>query len=631
MPALTTRKPKIASAAQLLRVDDLSAGLELRLSPSLLKPSNARLLRNWSLQEPGALVTYPGWLAFSTTSLGSRRCQGGQRCYLASTTFSLAADNGNVYKPSDAGVWGSAVLASRSTSSQIYFPHDRSFAACFDGTNVPKKTTDGSTWSQMGIDAPSVAPTTSAVTGGSLVAGNTYEVSYSYQDDELGAQGNESATVQQAVSGGNLTVRVSVTASSDAQVDKVVVYVRDVTAGETVRRKYAQYSNTTTTHDITANTWSAGEAAPSDHTVPLATLGWAVVWKNRWWAPDTSVTNRLYFTQIFEPQSWPSLFYIDIPFERGDGIAAVAAQGDTLVVWGKSSQAFVIIGQTSLDFEVRPALGAQAGALGPRAVQVIENGIVHVAAEGVYIFDGSSDRLLSYNIDPGWRDLVTRTASTDLARVPVVYHGLRKELRIAVPRLYPWGSAGEWVLDLNRTRTQETPAWTSTDRTIGGYIHWDGNEATTGNRGRLFSWSNTIARLYEEASGTTANGSDLVCDYEGATHATGGYVARFTAGITEFMPAAGTLNMTAIVDGSSKGSQNIAIDDGLLPYGTSSAPYGTSSRLYGGAGRAQRPFVLPMSAEGRTLAFRYRRTGQAEFKLYSYAVELTPEGALRGI
>jgi len=229
-----------------------------------------------------------------------------------------------------------------------------------------------------------------------------------------------------------------------------------------------EYANTTGNIDLTSNTWSTNAPAPTDHTVPIATLGWAIPWKNRWWAVDTAVPNRIYFTQIFEPQSWPALFYIDIPFERGDGIAAIIAQGDTLVVFGKASKPFVIIGQTSLDFEVRPALGAQAGAFGQRSCDTVENGIIHAAAEGVYIFDGSSDRLLSYNIDPGWQDLVQHSTASDLALIPVVYHGLRKELRIAVPRLYPWGSAGEWILDLNRTRTQEIPAWTQTDRTVGG-------------------------------------------------------------------------------------------------------------------------------------------------------------------
>src|SRR5205823_3896974 len=113
---------------------------------------------------------------------------------------------------------------------------------------------------------------------------------------------------------------------------------RDVTAGETVRRKVAEYANTTTTHDLTSNTWSSNAEAPTDHTVPIATLRTAVIWKNRWWAFDGATKNRLYFTQIFQPQSWPSLFYIDMPFERGDEISAVVPQGDALVVFGKTSK-----------------------------------------------------------------------------------------------------------------------------------------------------------------------------------------------------------------------------------------------------------------------------------------------------
>lgn len=628
--SLKTRRPTVSEVTQLLRVDDLSGGLELRQSPSLLKPTQSRLLRNWSLQEPGALVTYPGWLTLSTTSLGSRRCQGGQRVYLEDIApFTLASDNGSVYKPSDAGVWGAAVLAGRSALTQHYFPHDRSLVAVFDGVNVPKKSTDGTTWTQDGISAPTVAPTASAVAGGSLVNGNVIEVSYSYYDSELGAEGNESATVQVTPSGGNLTARVAVTASADAQVDGIFLYVRDVTAGETVRRRWSNTAsaNSTGNLDITVSTWTSNTEAPTDHTVPLATLGWALPWKNRWWAPDTAVKNRLYFTQIFEPQSWPALFYIDIPFEKGDEIAAIASQGDTLVVFGKASAPIVIIGQTSLDFEVRPALGAQAGAYGPRAVEVIENGIVHVTAEGAYIFDGASDRLLTYNIDPGWRDLVTHSSATDLAKIACCYHGLRKELRIAVPRLYPWGTAGEWILDLNRTRTQDVPAWTSTDRTVGGYIYWNGNEPTLGNRGRIFSWSDTIAKLYEEATGTTADGGDMIADYEGSTHATGGYVAQFIEGYVEFQPASGTFALTPYVDGVSKGSQNIAINQGLSQYGT--ALYGTGT--YGSAARQQQPFMHPMSAEGRTYALRARYTGKQQFKWFTYSVTMHPESELSGI
>lgn len=618
---LSTKPARVSTRGQILRVDDLSLGLEQRLSKTLLTPGQSSLLRNWSLREPGVLATRSGWLQFSGSTLGARRLQGGRRVYVDNAAFTVAADNGNIYRPTDAGAWGAAVLSGRDSAARTFFPHDREMVAVFNGVDAPVKSVDGLTWSAFGIAAPTVAPTASAVAGGSLVLGNTYEVSYSYQNASPFAEGNESARVSQATSAGNLTVRVQVTASADPQVTGINVYVRDVTSGESLRRLYASYANTTTTHDITSNAWASGAPAPSDHDVPLPTLRNAVVWKNRWWAV---VGNRVYFTQIFERQSWPATFYIEIPFERGDEIAAHIALGDTMVVFGRASKPFLIIGQTSLDFEVRPSVGALAGALGPDAVEVLETGIVHAAAEGVYVFDGGSDRLLSYNIDPGWRDLVAGSTREDLERVAVVYHGLEKELRVAVPRLYPWSTPGEWILDLNRTRLQETPAWTQSDRSIGGYIHWNGNETADGNRGRLLSWSLTDAVLNEENIGSTANGADLVADVQLGTHATGGYKAIFAEGYLEVQPTPGAFQVTAVVDERAVSAYAVNIAGSFSTYG--SATYGTA--VYGSVGRVQRPWPLPLGVEGRTFAVRARYTGQQAFKWYSYAVHVVPEPAL---
>lgn len=628
MPSVT-RSRQSASAVedpQLLTVQDLSAGLDLRDSPSLMKPNRARRLRNWSLQEPGALVVYPGWRTVSTSSLGSSRPQGGQRVYLSTSTFSLVGYSGSVYKPSDAGVWGSAQLTGLNASNEIHFPHDRDLVAVFDSANIPKKSTDGSIWTQLGITPPAAAPTAAAVAGGSLTSGSTYEFSYSYVDDALGAESNESATVQQAVAAANLTVRLTVVASADPQVDTIYIYARDVTAGETVRRKVGSRTNANGTFDVTSKTWASAVEAPTDHTVPPA-LSFGVVWKNRWWARDAVVKNRIRFTQVFENQSWPATFFIDVPFERGDEVAAFIPIGDTLVVFGLVSKPFLIIGQTSLDFEVRPSAAAEAGALGPRAVALIENGIIHAAAEGVYIFDGATDRLLSYDIDVGWRDLVGNTTQADLTRLALVYHRLRKEVRIAVPRLYPYGTAGEWILDLNRTRVQSTPAWTTTDRPIGGYVHWDGNESTTGNRGRIFSWSNAAGTLAEEATGTTADGANLVADYEGPAFITGLPMARFLELYGEYEPNQGSLALETLADGISVASNSVNVGSGLSVYGT--ATYGTAT--YAGAGRVPFVFPLPLAAEGRSFVQRATYTGQAAFRWFSYAVSVLVEPLPRGL
>jgi hypothetical protein len=632
MPKTAKRSSAAATGfpdPDLLTVQDLSAGIDLRTSPSMMKPNRARRLRNWSLQEPGCLVTVPGYTDFSTTSLGSGRCQGGQRVYLAGSTFTLAGFGGSVYKPSDAGVWGAAVLTGLHATNDLFFPHDRDLVAVFDGSNVPKKSTNGTTWTQLGIAPPSAAPTAALVAGGSLTNGSTYEFSYAGQDDELTYEGNESATVQIATTPGNLTVRLTLNRHTDAQVDTLVVYGRDVTAGEGQRRRIGTVANpagASTTYDVTANTWSTNDEALTDHTVPPA-LDFGVVWKNRWWARDSAVKNRLRFTQIFESQAWPSLYFIDIPFERGDTIAAVVPSGDTLVVFGYASKPFLVIGQTSLDFEVRPSAQAEAGALGPRAVALIENGIVHAAAEGVYIFDGAADRLLSHDIDVGWRDFVAGATAIALGRVPLVYHRARKELRVAVTRLYPYGTEGEWLLDLNRTRLQEVPAWTSTDRAAGGYVLWDGPEATSGNRGRLFSWSTTVGRLYEEAVGTSANGSDITTDYEGPAFITGFPVARFIELYGEYQPASGSFGLEVIVDGLSVSTPAVSIGSGVALYG--SATYGTST--YGSQNRKPFVMLLPLSAEGRSATVRASYIGQSLFRWFSYGLSTVTEALPRGI
>jgi len=209
----------------------------------------------------------------------------------------------------------------------------------------------------------------------------------------------------------------------------------------------------------------------------------------------------------------------------------------------------------------------------------------------------------------------------------VQYHRLRKEVRIAVPRLFPYGTAGEWIVDLNRTRLQEEPAWTSTDRTIGGYLYWDGDEATVGDRGRLFSWSDTIGKLHEETVGTTADGSDMVCEYEGPTFTTALNMARFLELYGEFQPSPGVFSVEVQIDGVGVTTQTVSIGTALALFDV--ALFDVD--VFAGAGR--KPFVLtlPLRAEGRSILVKGTYTGQGMFRWYTYAPALISEPGPRGL
>jgi hypothetical protein len=630
MPSQAQTKPAVVGKAyQLLSVVGPSAGMDLRTSPTLLKPEQARTLVNFSLSEPGALVVRKGFTRFSTTSLGSQRIQGAARIYLntavpsaASTMFTVVGFNSSLNLQSDSGGWTFGVLSGLSTA-ELCFPSDRDLVACLDGSTRLMKSTNGSSWTRFGLLAPSNGGVLSSLSTGGLSSGE-YEISYTFKSRGLAVESNGSSTPSTlTLTASSGAIKQIVTASTDAQVDAFVAYARKVSAGETILRKVSSQAATNSTFVITSTAWTTNDEIPTDHDPPPG-LSFGVVWKNRWWARSASVSNRIHFTQLFQPQSWPALFYLDIPFERGDAIQALVPLGDTLLIFG-TTKIFVIIGQTSLDFEVRPTLASQDGAFGFRACAAIENGVVHAAASGIYIFDGATDKLLSYALDPGWRDLVGNVAASALARVAVTYHKKEKELRVAVPRRYPSGTDGEWAMDLNRTRTSGEPAWTATDRAIGGYLPWDGPETQAGDQGRLFSWHTTTGQLFEEATGTTANSSNLTATYEGPGLTLGAYRARFIDVRGEYEPHTGALSMEPYVDGVSVGTQSIAMNPAGPILGT--AICGTAT--LGGSGRRQFYKLLPLSADGRTFVQTLTYTGQEAWRLYTYHVGLVPESRSR--
>src|SRR3990167_3052546 len=548
---LKTRPTTARPVYQAIPVQDLTGGLDLRRSPTLVAPERSVVCKNWSLAEPGALRMRPGWTSF-TNNLSTRAAQGTHRIYLGSTQGTVIASQGNLYLLPDNGTWPStSQYAGLSTSAEIHFIHDRNLAAAFDGSTWAVKSTDLVTWTRLGI-APSTVGATAASEANSSEALSTSEFAFvfTYKDRGLAYESDPTTAVSTITltSTGN-AIKLNIPNSTDGQVDAFVVYARNKTAGETVFRKAspaAQSGGVSSTIVIESSVWSANDEAPSTHGAPPL-LSFGGNWKKRWWARSSEFPTRLYFTDIFLPQAWPAAYYIDLPFSNGEEINAIQPQGDTLTIHG-DSQIFLVIGQTSLDFEVRPSLGAQSGALGPKAVTALEAGVVHASAEGVFLFDGASDRLLSHDLTPWWRDMVANSASTAVARVAVVYDWQQKELRVAVPRRYPSADRGEWILDLNRTREADAPTWCDTDRNILHYLFWDGDEPQSGNRGQLQSLPSTAVRVHNESTGTTADGADLSAEYNGPTFAAGLNRARYTDLHVEYEPHAGSFTAETMVD-----------------------------------------------------------------------------------
>jgi hypothetical protein len=200
---------------------------------------------------------------------------------------------------------------------------------------------------------------------------------------------------------------------------------------------------------------------------------------------------------------------------------------------------------------------------------------------------------------------------------------------VSVPRVYPTGTRGEFVLNLDRTRENDgTPAWTTTDRDIAIYIHWNGNEPTAGDRGRLFSMPSTSGVVFEEnIDGAGANSSNLVAEYEGSGLSLGLHRARMLDTHVEYEPNAGSFSIETVADGVSQGPLTLSIGTGLSVY--DEAEYDTDA--YAGTGRRKAYTTLPIGADGRTAVTKLTYTGTQPFKVFTYAYTIQPEGAPRQV
>jgi hypothetical protein len=298
----------------------------------------------------------------------------------------------------------------------------------------------------------------------------------------------------------------------------------------------------------------------------------------------------------------------------------VTPLGDTLLLKGQSG-IFLVIGQTALDFEVRPSQGADNGQFGPRASAKVEQADIHVGTDGIDSFDGGTDRSLEHDLGPAYPDLTKNTSALNLERIAAVYHHTQKELLVSVPRLYPSGAPGEWILNLDRTRESEgSPAWSHSGRDVAFYMHWNGNEPTAGNRGRLFSMPSTSGIVFEESTGYSANSSNMVAEYEGPSLSLGLHQARITGLYVEHEPNDGDFSAEVFTDNISQGVIGFEIGAGLPVLGVA-----VVGDQLGGAGRMKAYTPLPMSAQGHTVALKTVYRGQAQFRWFGYAFEIVPE------
>lgn len=641
---------------EVIRVNDLTGGMDTQQHPANLPSQKAVTLVDWDLSSPGRLATRRGFVNFlGVDGATPAPPQGGVRVYLRNQDpFTLLAALGDLYQPSDGGALGPAIDTDFDPDAMINFAFDPLLVAAFDGVNPPQKSQDGATWTRLGKSQPAV-PTTALIAGGSLIADATYEVAITWRESTTLHESAPSPVSTETPTGANLTIQVTRSPVPGSEgIDGWFVYARNVTAGESILRRV---SNTpipvgTVTFNVTSNTWFPNGVEAPFNNAPPGNFAFAVYWNGRWWAPDDERPNVLRPSVLFDGQSYPELFGVELPFEDGDIITALAPYGDTLLIFGTKSLG-LLIGTTPEEFEFRliPA-GAATGAVGPRAVTIAEGAAWHGSYSGIYLFDGATDRDISLEISPSWREMITTSAAEDVERIAMVYDRIRHELRVSTPRIpilpagVPNDGTGEWVLSTQRMRQQgNLPAWALTRRPTGGYVVWAGNETFPANRGRLLRFDHRAfaggGRVWDENVGTSymdvdASGDDVtgpvISGYAGPQFSTGFTFTRQLILWGEIFARSGVLDVQPFSGVRALGLQTLALGpENIAPYGDP-IPYGTPTRLYG-SGVGLQPFsiTLPLNADGTTYSVQFVTRSTHALDLFSYAWGMVSEPAPRWI
>jgi hypothetical protein len=120
-------------------------------------------------------------------------------------------------------------------------------------------------------------------------------------------------------------------------------------------------------------------------------------YKNRMYlAGDPANPNRLYMSDLGDPTSWPALNFIDYDDGVG-GLTGLAQLGDSINIF-KEIGVFILKGSGPSDYVTITTYSGERGTVSHWTIVRVPNGLIFLARDGVWLFNGHTYTLLSDKI-----------------------------------------------------------------------------------------------------------------------------------------------------------------------------------------------------------------------------------------
>jgi len=122
-----------------------------------------------------------------------------------------------------------------------------------------------------------------------------------------------------------------------------------------------------------------------------------IVHKNRLWGVVADDPTRLFFSDEADYTTYTSTNFVYVPAPKtADAITGIDVIQDNLIVWTRNNK-YVLYGSDLTNFVLRKASGFK-GAVNDDVVQTYQNYAFFLSDDGVYMFNGNTDKIISAKI-----------------------------------------------------------------------------------------------------------------------------------------------------------------------------------------------------------------------------------------
>lgn len=433
------------SKRQFFRINDLSGGLNPDQNPVLIADNEASDVLNVRFDKAGSLVSRDGYARyvdeatlFDIVALGRWNpaddpsgahvlavvaggggSLAGDESILAGDESILAGDAGSSSFASlvrvTAGypeLWSGLTVTTAgeflAVDNGLIFTNGQDHPIIYDGTTAH----------EMGMEPPDTAPTlTEAATGGTLDAALTY--AYTYYDSNLLTESNPSPTASITPNASGRTVVVSDLPGTHPRADKVRIYRTDL-AGSLLNFLVELPIATTSYDDTGAVATDTQNPLEYDNDAPLSFESLAY----HKGFTFGNVGNILYYSKAYDPEHWPALNFIEIPFESNDTIRALWAYQDTLLIFGRSS--IHLLAGSGGNWSVS-RVDVDTGVVNRRSIAEVAGQLVYLAHDGLRAFPGLQP------VAPKLDRVFSAMSVTDIEQATLSYVPEERSLWIGLP------------------------------------------------------------------------------------------------------------------------------------------------------------------------------------------------------